>query len=61
MGKKALKELNLHNQYGINVLGIRKNPYDKLFISPFSDDFLKNDDQLMVIAVKKETEKIESL
>lgn len=61
MCKKALKELNLRNQYGINVLGIRKNPHEKLSISPSAYDLLEKDDQLMVIADNQVIEKIESL
>ena len=59
--KKSLKELNLRNQYGINVLGIRKNPNERLSISPAADYVLDSQDQLMVIADKKLIEKIESL
>ena len=59
--KKSLRELNLRSQYGINVLGIRKNPNERLSISPSADDVLEQGDQLMVIADNKMIEKIESL
>ncbi len=59
--KKSLRELNLRTQYGINVLGIRKNPKERLSISPSADYVLEDDDQLMVIADNQMIEKIEAL
>ena len=59
--KKSLRELNLRTQYGINVLGIRKNPKERLSISPSADYVLEVGDQLMVIADNQMIEKIEAL
>ena len=59
--KKTLKELNLRVQYGINVLGIRKNPNEHLLISPVAETVLKETDLLMVIADNSQLEKIDSL
>lgn len=59
--KKTLRELNLRSQYGINVLGIRKNPAERLSISPSADYMLEATDQLMVISDNKLFEKIEAL
>ena len=59
--KKSLRELNLRSQYGINVLGIRKNPKERLSISPSADYVLEEGDQLMVIADNQMIEKIEAL
>ncbi len=59
--KKTLRELNLRSQYGINVLGIRKHPAERLSISPSADYMLEATDQLMVIADNKLIEKIEAL
>ncbi|MBQ4342341.1 MAG: TrkA family potassium uptake protein [Erysipelotrichaceae bacterium] len=59
--KKTLRELNLRSQYGINVLGIRKRPNERLSISPSADYVLETSDQLMVIADNKLIDKIEAL
>lgn len=47
---KSLRELDLRNRSGINVLGIRKKPGEKLSISPDADYVIESEDQLMVVA-----------
>lgn len=47
---KTFKELDLRNKFGINVLGIRKNPKDHLSISPAADYVIDPNDCLLVIA-----------
>lgn len=49
----SLKNLHLRNDYGINVLGIRKSPKAHLSISPSADYVIEKDDTLLVIAEKK--------
>lgn len=47
---KTLRDLNLRAKYGINVLGVRKNPNDHLSISPAADYAIEANDCLLVIA-----------
>ena len=53
--------MNLRAAFGINVLGIRKNPTEHLSISPSADYILETSDQLLVIADTKIFETIESI
>lgn len=46
----TLRDLNLRAKYGINVLGVRKNPNDHLSISPAADYEIEDNDCLLVIA-----------
>lgn len=47
---KSLRELDVRNRFGINVLGIRKTCNRKLSISPDAGYIIEPDDHLMVIA-----------
>lgn len=47
---KTLKDLDLRNNFGINVLGIRKAQGARLSISPGPDYVIEENDQLLVIA-----------
>lgn len=58
---KTLKALELRTNYGINVLGIRKNPKEHLSISPDAFYTIETNDQLLVIADNKIFKKFESL
>ena len=58
---KTLKALELRTNYGINVLGIRKNPKEHLSISPDAFYTIEANDQLLVIADNKIFKKFESL
>lgn len=58
---KTLKALELRSNYGINVLGIRKNPKEHLSISPDAFYTIEERDQLLVIADNKIFSKFESL
>jgi trk system potassium uptake protein len=58
---KSLKALELRVNYGINVLGIRKRPHEKLTISPSADYVIEKSDQLLVIADTALFEKFEYL
>jgi trk system potassium uptake protein len=58
---KSLKELELRNNYGINVLGIRKAQGARLSISPGPDYIIEETDQLLVIAETAVFEKHEYL
>ena len=57
----SLKELNLRAVFGINVLGIRKNPLEHLSISPDANYLLEGSDQLLVIADTKLFDKIDAI
>lgn len=46
----SLKELDLRNRFGINVLGIRKRPKEHLSISPDAGYLIQPSDILLVIA-----------
>ena len=50
---RSLKDLNLRKNFGINVLGIRKNPKAHLSISPDADYVICEQDRLLIIADKK--------
>ncbi len=50
---RSLKDLNLRKNFGINVLGIRKNPKAHLSISPDADYVISEQDRLLIIADKK--------
>ena len=50
---KTLKELDLRQNYGINVLGIRKQPNAPLTISPDADYKIEEKDCLLIIADKE--------
>lgn len=47
---KSLKELDLRQQFGINVLGIRKKPGERLSISPDANYLMEEGDLMLVIA-----------
>ncbi|MFV0380453.1 MAG: potassium channel family protein [Anaerorhabdus sp.] len=49
----SLKELNLREKFGINVLGIRKKPGERLSISPDANYIIEPGDLLLVIADNK--------
>ena len=46
----SLKDLDLRNRFGINVLGIRKRPKEHLSISPDASYKIEQSDILLVIA-----------
>ena len=58
---KTLKALELRANYGINVLGIRKRPHERLSISPSAEYIIEKSDQLLVIADTDVFEKYEYL
>lgn len=58
---KTLKALELRANYGINVLGIRKRPHERLSISPSAEYMIEKNDQLLVIADTDVFEKYEYL
>ncbi len=47
---KSLKDLDLRQKFGINVLGIRKKPGERLSISPDANYAIEDEDLLLVIA-----------
>lgn len=57
----SLKTLDLRNNYGINVLGIRKAQGARLSISPGPDYVIEETDQLLVIADTAVFERFEYL
>ncbi|HBS91436.1 MAG TPA: potassium transporter Trk [Erysipelotrichaceae bacterium] len=58
---KTLKALELRANFGINVLGIRKRPHERLSISPSAEYIIEKSDQLLVIADTDVFEKYEYL
>ncbi len=58
---KSLIELNLRNNYGINVIAIRKGPKEKLIISPPATYIIQETDQLLVVADMVSFEKFDYL
>lgn len=54
---KALKDLNLPNKFGINVIAIKHD--GKMNISPYANDVIKKDDILIVIGHNKDLKKLE--
>lgn len=58
---KSLKNLDLRGSFGINVLGVRKSPLERLSISPDADYVINGDDRLLVIVDNNEFEKFEYL
>lgn len=47
---KSLRELDVRNRYGVNVLGVRRPENRKLYISPAADYVMNKNDHLVVIA-----------
>ena len=47
---KALRDLDLRAQYGINIIGIRKAIHEPLSISPLADYVIEKEDYLLMIA-----------
>lgn len=58
---RSLKELDVRNRYGVNVIGIRKHADLRLSISPDADYVIEAEDHMMVIADMKTLEKCEFL
>ncbi|MTI68227.1 MAG: TrkA family potassium uptake protein [Firmicutes bacterium] len=54
---KALKDLNLPTEYGINVIAIKRD--QEMNISPYADDLIKKGDVLIVIGANKDLRKLE--
>ena len=55
----SLRELNVRNRYGINVIGVRKHNSQKLIVSLDADYVIEEDDQMVVIADTKTIEKFD--
>lgn len=58
---KSLRELDVRNRFGINVLGIRKHQDRKLSISPDASYIIEKEDHLMVIADAESIEQMDFL
>lgn len=57
---KTLIDLNLRDQYGINILGIRR-PDEKMNVTPSPDYILAKDDHIVLIAESENLEKLNIL
>ncbi|MDQ0362781.1 potassium channel family protein [Breznakia pachnodae] len=57
---KTLIDLNLRDQYGINILGIRR-PNEKMNVTPSPDYILTKDDHIVLIAESENLEKLNVL
>lgn len=57
---KTLIDLNLRDQYGINILGIRR-PDEKMNVTPSPDYILTKDDHIVLIAESENLEKLNVL
>lgn len=57
---KTLIDLNLRDQYGINILGIRR-PNEKLNVTPSPDYVMTKDDHIVLIAESENLEKLNIL
>ena len=55
----SLRELDVRNRYGINVIGVRKHNSQKLIVSLDADYVIEEDDQMVVIADTKTIEKFD--
>lgn len=55
----SLRELDVRNRYGINVIGVRKHNSQKLSVSLDADYVIEEDDQMIVIADTKTIEKFD--
>ena len=53
---KSLKELDIRNKYHINILGVKRG--EKVEMISASEYKIKNDDHLMILGRKEDTEKI---
>ena len=54
-----MRELDVRNRYGINVIGVRKHNSQKLSVSLDADYVIEEDDQMVVIADTKTIEKFD--
>lgn len=55
LNEKSLRDLDLKNNFGCNVIGITRNAN---FFMPYADDFIKTNDVVSIIVNKKNTKKI---
>ena len=55
----SLRDLDVRNRYGINVIGVRKHNSQKLIVSLDADYVIEEDDQMVVIADTKTIEKFD--
>ncbi len=53
---KSIKELDVRNRYGLNIIGIETK--DDLNINPFPDEIIKAEDILMVVGKREDVEKV---
>ena len=58
---KSLKELNLRNKYGIQIIAIKELIPDKTTFVPKADFVLKDSDILVIMGEEKQLEKIDAL
>jgi len=58
---KRLKELDLRNKYGIQILAIKEIIPDRTVVIPSADFFIKDSDLLIVMGNEKQLKKINSL
>jgi len=56
---KALKDLDLRNQYGVNVLGVRSPLNSKLNLGVNADYIIHEDDTLLVVVENHKFEALE--
>jgi len=56
---KSLKELNIRNQYGINIMAIKKG--SNINIAPKAEDLIEKDDVLVVIGSNSDLHRLERI
>ena len=53
---KSIKELDVRNKYGLNIIGIERK--DDLNINPHPNEIITRDDTLMVVGKRKDLERV---
>ncbi len=58
---KTLRELDVRNAYGVNVIGLRRGPKQKLTIAPGGDLPLEQGDVVVILGLDKHVDRVQNL
>ncbi len=58
---KTLRQLDVRNSYGVNVIALRRGPKQKLTIAPGGEDVLESTDVVVALGLDKNINRIQKL
>lgn len=58
---KTLRELDVRNAYGVNIIALRRGPKQKMHIAPGANEPLDPDDVVVVLGLAKNVNRVQNL